>query len=328
MIIIISNENDYSTGEVLKHILLSGCNCIRMTEYQFINSISLEINENRLSLQFIIGTNIVDYDEITSFWFRKNKLELFMDFENINFPDFYSNDHQLKTLDFLKNEELKSLREMILFMLEKKHFLGNFIKGNANKLISFIKANECGLKTPDLVLSSNLKEIQSFFSQHKMTIAKPIEEGFYFKSENYFFYSKNSILNSSSFSNKEEKIFPSCIQEYIDKKIELRIFYLNDNCYSMAIFSQNDAKTKIDFRNYNEEKPNRMVPYKLPNLITEKIIRFMKSMNLNTGSVDMILTNENEYVFLEVNPTGQYGMISENCNYPLDKLISNYLLCH
>jgi hypothetical protein len=33
MIIIISNENDYSTGEVIKHILLSGYNCIRMVSF-------------------------------------------------------------------------------------------------------------------------------------------------------------------------------------------------------------------------------------------------------------------------------------------------------
>ena len=31
--------------------------------------------------------------------------------------------------------------------------------------------------------------------------------------------------------------------------------------YSSAIFSQNDPKTSVDFRNYNKDKPNRTPPY-------------------------------------------------------------------
>jgi hypothetical protein len=54
----------------------------------------------------------------------------------------------------------------------------------------------------------------------------------------------------------------------------------------MAIFSQNDKKTKIDFRNYNAIKPNRTVPFKLPIRIEEKIVKFMKLVDMNWGSID------------------------------------------
>jgi len=93
----------------------------------------------------------------------------------------------------------------------------------------------------------------------------------------------------------------------------------------MAIFSQSDAKTKVDFRNYNDEKPNRMVPYKLPCDIEKKIDVFMKKINLNNGSIDFILTEKNEYFFLEVNPAGQYGMIEQACFYGLDEKIAKIL---
>lgn len=109
------------------------------------------------------------------------------------------------------------------------------------------------------------------------------------------------------------------------KKIELRVFYLKGELFSMAIFSQNDINTKLDFRNYNDEKPNRMVPYNLPDAAASKVKLFMQKINLNSGSLDLILTNDNEYVFLEVNPAGQYGMVDVACNYGLDKLIAKYL---
>jgi hypothetical protein len=52
----------------------------------------------------------------------------------------------------------------------------------------------------------------------------------------------------------------------------------------------------------------------------------MKQLNLNTGSIDMAVNTENEYVFFEVNPIGQYGMTSVPCNYNLDKKIAEYLI--
>lgn len=93
----------------------------------------------------------------------------------------------------------------------------------------------------------------------------------------------------------------------------------------MAIFSQNDNKTSVDFRNYNLKKPNRVVPYKLPSYIENKLLKFAKSADLDTGSFDLIVTKkEKEYVFLEVNPYGQFGWLSKNCNYYLEKLIAEY----
>lgn len=93
----------------------------------------------------------------------------------------------------------------------------------------------------------------------------------------------------------------------------------------MAIHSQLDAKTNVDFRNYNFEKPNRTIPYDLPKGIKNKIDKLMKELKLNCGSLDMILDLENNYYFIEVNPVGQFGMVSNPCNYYLHKQIAEYL---
>ena len=94
----------------------------------------------------------------------------------------------------------------------------------------------------------------------------------------------------------------------------------------MAIFSQNDAQTQIDFRNYNLNKPNRYVPYKLPKLIETKLLKLMNVHKLNNGSIDLILNSKGEYVYLEVNPVGQFSFLSNSCNYHIEKLIATKLL--
>ena len=54
--------------------------------------------------------------------------------------------------------------------------------------------------------------------------------------------------------------------------------------------------------------------------------KLMKDLELNTGSIDFIKTKQGRFVFLEVNPVGQYGMTSYPCNYHLDKKIAEYLI--
>ncbi len=52
----------------------------------------------------------------------------------------------------------------------------------------------------------------------------------------------------------------------------------------------------------------------------------MDKLDLNCGSIDMIVNTKNEFIFLEVNPVGQFGMVSEPCNYFLEKKVAEFLL--
>ena len=50
----------------------------------------------------------------------------------------------------------------------------------------------------------------------------------------------------------------------------------------------------------------------------------MDQLNLDSGSIDIIYSTNKEYVFLEVNPIGQFGMVSSPCNYYIEKRIAQY----
>ena len=119
--------------------------------------------------------------------------------------------------------------------------------------------------------------------------------------------------------------FPSLFQVEVKKDYELRIFYLRGDFYAMAIFSQEYEMARTDFRKYSGEKPLKCVPYSLPDEIKKKLKKLMDMLSLNTGSIDMIVDTAQKYYFLEVNPSGQFGMTSEPCNYYLEKKIAQYL---
>lgn len=94
----------------------------------------------------------------------------------------------------------------------------------------------------------------------------------------------------------------------------------------MAIFSQNNKKTDIDYRNYDKDRPNRCIPFNLPEEIKEKLIQFLNYTYYNTGSFDLIVSDENEYYFLEINPIGQFGGLSYKCQYKIEEKIAKFLM--
>lgn len=52
----------------------------------------------------------------------------------------------------------------------------------------------------------------------------------------------------------------------------------------------------------------------------------MKDIDMNCGSIDMIYSPEGEYIFLEVNPVGQFQWLSKSCNYDIERQIAFDLL--
>jgi glutathione synthase/RimK-type ligase-like ATP-grasp enzyme len=93
----------------------------------------------------------------------------------------------------------------------------------------------------------------------------------------------------------------------------------------MAIFSQSNKMTETDYRNYDLDNPNRIVPYKLNKQLENKLILLLENLELNSGSIDLIKSKDGKYYFLEVNPVGQFGQLSYNCNYNIEKIIAKSL---
>ena len=52
----------------------------------------------------------------------------------------------------------------------------------------------------------------------------------------------------------------------------------------------------------------------------------MVKLNYRSGSIDMVYTKDKAYVFLEINPVGQFAQVSEPCNYYLEDWVAKHLM--
>ncbi|WP_109436335.1 grasp-with-spasm system ATP-grasp peptide maturase [Aquimarina sp. AU119] len=324
MILICKNykENNDSYEEVIDWLLYKNARFDFLSGEDYYENgkdwcITLNNSRDELSIPF---------GEYKSVWFRgflrhRNHLEE-------AFNDLESTNDNIAELRWRIGQEIGRINNQIFNNFQNAYQLPSPLSVKSDKFSMLRLAKELGLDIPDSLITNSKKELLQFFKKQQQIITKPLYETVYFNDKSYVAFFKTNTITEEVIESLPETFFPSLFQGYVEKDIELRAFYIEEKFYTMAIFSQLDSQTKIDFRNYNDEKPNRNVPYLLPEEIEIKIKRLMKELNLNTGSIDLIKTPDKKYVFLEVNPTGQFGFVSKPCNYYLEDVIAEELIRH
>jgi ATP-GRASP peptide maturase of grasp-with-spasm system len=285
------------------------------------------ITNDGIYFENYITKELVNLKEVKSCWWRRTGLSINQFKKQGIRVDLEKNAFDLSSLlnSNYMNDEFDALKEYIFESIYKtcKINLGKPLF-NLNRLKVFEIAKNCGLITPKYEIISNWKQLENSKESLGKIVTKAISNGIYEEIRNHRFYTYTELVEEKLYTeNVNNTFFPSLITGLVEKKIEIRSFFIDGHFFSMAIFSQSNEKTKIDFRKYGN---NRNEPYKLPDNIENKLKKVFKELELNCGSVDLIVDQDDNYVFLEINPVGQYGMTSEPCNYNLDKLIANYLI--
>jgi ATP-GRASP peptide maturase of grasp-with-spasm system len=317
MILIIAESNDITTSLVMEWLLADGREVLRVNECDRITDFNINEKEAILQIRKLDGsTALIDMQQVSANWFRKGGL---------NFKQWLEQEMDKGDIDKYITAEIQIVADFMHYHLYKNRHLGSFFNSRLNKWLVNALANDVGLKTPAYIISSSRTRLQEFVKKYPDAVTKAIAETVCIQTADSFIIGYTEPVNHDDLALYPETLAPTLLQQKILKKYELRIFYLDGVCYSAAIFSQNDDQTKVDFRKYNWAKPNRTVPYTLPAAIAEKIHLLMGKLRLNTGSIDMLVDETGEYIFLEVNPVGQFGMVSHPCNYYLEKKVARFL---
>lgn len=325
MILIFSVQNDYTTYEVIKWLHHMGhTNVVRINSDEK-NNIKFNLKNNNCVLN--INGQKVDLSTVSVVWYRKGVNWLGQQFKEISIK----NHPQLSNhMNRISQNENKVLNDYIHYLIKQNiPVLGSAFKSNLNKLKTLEQARSVGLSTPKFHVLNELEEVKKLLDSETGYITKSMSDGVYFfDSEHsdtaYFTYTEDLI--SERLKGLPDTIAPSFTQSKINKKYEVRTFFLDGELYSWAILSQNDVKTKTDYRKYNDAKPNRDLPIEIPIEVQIKLKNLFALIGLNTGSVDLMVDNDDNYYFLEINPVGQFGFLSKLSNYQLEKHVATWLL--
>ena len=310
MILVFSIYSDASTSNVIDWLLSMDEEVYRINNIFDFKQLFQEKN----------GINIIhpDFSNIHSVWYRRRPANIACEIDR---KLQASNDIN----KFFQSEQ-DGLYISLCVLLSDKKWLNNYKNSRPNKILQLRIANKVGLNIPDSKLIVDKESMRCFAKSKHKIIIKPIQDVIFIYDEDIPYTQYTKILSIAEIEKLPVSFFPCIVQEFIEKNLEIRTFFIENKLYSMAICSTYDKQTSIDFRKYNHKYPNRNIPYKLPQYIEEKRVLLMNELELNSGSLDLILSEKGEYYFLEVNPVGQFGMVSFPCNYNLEKIIAQSLI--
>lgn len=116
------------------------------------------------------------------------------------------------------------------------------------------------------------------------------------------------ISKLENFSTNGEN--PIMLQEYIKKSYEIRYTIVSKKHFVCKIQSQQSKIACEDWRRYDLAKTPH-VSITPPPQIAQKVNSLLEAMELEYGAIDFIVTPQNEWIFLEINCSGQWLWIED-----------------
>lgn len=302
-IVIVSNKWDVHSHAVVDQIIDLGGNVVRINT-EDLGGATFNVSPNQDQVELLLANGrILKKSEIHAGYLRRIMAPTSI--PNVD-PDY---------LAFCQRE-IQTIVFSLPYVLDSAKWLNSTYERMraSNKLHQLFIAGSAGLVIPDTLFSNDVQAIRSKSRCWGKSLFKAIDL---------------PIGNTQDRSNTVVEIDPFCFtdigeipdaedriktcpgqyQSYIDKEYELRIHIIGKKVIAVKIDSQSNARAKIDWRSQSYQLTYER--YNLPSDLGAVILKFMSMMGLNLGVIDMIVTPSGEYVFLEVNPDGNWLWIED-----------------
>lgn len=176
------------------------------------------------------------------------------------------------------------------------------------KLLQLRVAKQLGFAIPETIFTNNKKDALDFARKHKVVALKVIDQVVIENqgSERYMYTKRLCHEDLSKLDGFQ--ISPVILQEYVPKAYEIRVTCVGDVIFSCRIDSQSSNEGREDWRNGALRDVTHTL-INLPTNVEDKLRNMMRYYGLRYGAFDIIVTPDDQYVFLEVNPNGQWAWI-------------------
>lgn len=263
-----------------------------------------------------ITNKVLDFKDVRSVWLRRRS------FPNVGIDKKFES--------FIEGEWLHLYRN-IWFYLKDVFWVSSpvSIEMARDKLKQLYIARNIGFRIPETIFTNSIKDVVDMQKKYDEIIYKPHDGGSLSNfSDKVIYTSKvdNNLIKSFE-TEKRLKVCPGIFQPYITKSYELRITVVGSRVFVTKIDSQKSDETKIDWRRYDFKNVSHSVE-KLPSMEEQKCIELVKILGLKFGAIDMIVTPNNEYYFLEINANGQWAWIEVLTKQSISSEIANLLVYH
>lgn len=320
MILCISHSNDYYTIDiVIKRLRELGKEAYRLNSDNFSHKLNFDYTSNSEGVSVTIQTPDLTFSskDIEAVWYRKLWGITVPEDLDSAFQKIYIQEYS--TMRNLFFESLKNVPWMNPMNLD--HLVGE------NKLEQLRLASESGLEIPESLFTNDSEKVKNFFyTVCKGNMIAKLHGSLSRSMSGDTPFFPTTLIQESDLDNLDTLCYcPMIFQRNIAKAYELRIVYVDGIFFTGKINAVTSAKGKTDWRIATDVLLG-WESYVLPEAICNSLTVMMKKMGLYFGAIDMIRQEDGQYVFLEVNPQGEWGMIQRDLGYPIGETIAEKLV--
>jgi RimK-like ATP-grasp domain len=316
-VLIITNDHDEHADAVSDELTKRDVPVFRFHPADFPGacSVSIEIADGRVGGELRSGDHRVAFDDICGAWFRRSgnlyETRLTMTSERL---DNYVKTQTQATLSALCSS---------LQTLWVSHPLR--LRRGEVKALQLAEANKAGLRIPHTLISNDPERARTFVDSlgDAECAVKPLLAVGVTDEQGGFRLPLTAMLPRGH-SLDSVALAPTMLQPYVDKAFELRCVVIGDRIFAAKMDTQADERSRIDSRGGD---PYHEI-FELPDEVKASLRRLMDGFGLNFASLDMIVTPEGEFVFLELNPNGQWLWLELELGLPLVASMADLLTTH
>jgi hypothetical protein len=194
------------------------------------------------------------------------------------------------------------------------------------KALQLKVAGALGFELPPTLFTTSPDDFLEFYRRHNgNVISKPAELSFSGLLGDRCYRYTEVVSKREVACADAVRYCPVIFQAYVPKRVELRITVVGRRVFAGEIHSQASNHTRHDWRRY-DFFGTTYGPHELPPEVAQRCVRLVEELGLCYGALDVVLTPDGRYVFLEINPTGEYLWLEDATGLPISEAFCDLLL--
>jgi glutathione synthase/RimK-type ligase-like ATP-grasp enzyme len=158
-------------------------------------------------------------------------------------------------------------------------------------------AQEIGLAIPATLMTNDPEEARDFWRRNEGNVIHKV-----FRAFPEAWRETRRLRPEDAALADTIKLTPVIFQRFVEAVADIRVTVIGDEIYAASADAR-QGEYPVDFR-FNPDL--RWERHALPSAVENALLDLMQRMGLEYGAIDLRLTPEGEYVFLEINPAGQF----------------------